>query len=158
MPSLTLAEFLAELSATAKIYPFGFSIQHYREETDCGGQLLRRHYVLHCLTGITRPLDPVEAVHFRHMHVDKDLPMRRVAHPRDAGVCIGLPAELVDRIIASATQAWGGEDRLRALLLRACNVGFDQALAASAKWRVTIPQEPPGEITCQRQLPLNLRP
>lgn len=157
---MTLTEFLAELRLTARIYPFGFSLQHYLEATECGGALLRRHYVLHCFTGLTRALDPVEAVYFRRSYVEKTLPERRMAHPRDVGAQLGLSARLVDRIIASSAQSIGCDDRLRAKLWRVCGVNFSHVLAAAAKWR------PPttaftGEQVCPRpfaskqlQLPL----
>lgn len=156
MPALTLSKFLAELVLTAKVYPFGFSLQHYREVTECDTHLLRRKYVLCCFTGLTRALDPIEAVHFRKTYVDKTLPERRIVHPLDAARCIGLPAALADRIIASATQSLGGETRLRSRLLRACGVNFSHALEAANRWRPAT-TDFIGAQPCPLQSRLSLR-
>lgn len=130
----SLNDFLAALADTAVVYRFGYVARYEKFPETQDYYPLTRKLVLTCFTGITRALDPVEAVYVKRSLHDKSLPARRIIHPRD--VCLYLPisGELVDVIVAAAARAVNYDATVRRQLIRVTGVTAKDAMKAFSVW------------------------
>lgn len=118
----TLDKFLEELRATAAVYKFGFrtGYRRWRDSRDC--YPLTTYAILACFPGVTRALDPVEAVYVRMALVDKTVLSRRIVTPYDVMQHLPLSYDLIMAVVSAACASMRYDAGLRRELFLATGV------------------------------------